>query len=230
MNPRLLACLAIALASPAGAAERTYTVTDFTRVRVDGDYRIKMSTGVAPFARASGSPSALDAVSIEVQGQTLIVRKNASSWGGFPGEKPGPVEISVGTHGVETVWVNGSASLAIDKAKGQSLRLSLQGPGSLSVGNIAVDKLDAALTGSGSLALGGKAARAIVSVSGPGAIDGSKLTTTDADVDAEGDAVVKLIATNTADVRSLGTASVELGGKPACTVHAGGSATVTGCR
>jgi len=52
----------LGVASAASAAERRYTVTDFTRVRVDGGYGVKVTTGVSPFATASGTPAALDAV------------------------------------------------------------------------------------------------------------------------------------------------------------------------
>ena len=75
MNRHLLAAAlaAVAAAVPASAAERNYTVTGFDRVRLDGPYRVRMTTGVAPFARATGSSAALDSISIEVQGQTLNV-------------------------------------------------------------------------------------------------------------------------------------------------------------
>ena len=54
--------------------QRNYSVTGFEKVRVDGPYQVQLKTNVAPFARASGSARALDAVSIKVEGQTLIIR------------------------------------------------------------------------------------------------------------------------------------------------------------
>lgn len=226
----LIASTVAAVAAPAAAAERNYTVTGFDRVRVDGPYRVRLTTGVAPFAKASGSADALDGISIEVQGQTLVVRKNPSSWGGYPGESPGPAEITVGTHDLSTVWINGAGSLAIDKARGQSFNLSIQGPGSVSVGQLDVDRLTAGLSGSGSAVLGGKAAQVTAIARGTSTIDGSALTSKDATIGAEGTSVVKLKATNTAKVDTQGTAMVELSGDPACTVHAAGSAVVSGCK
>jgi hypothetical protein len=71
-----LVAAAAALSAPALAADRNYSVTSFDRIRVDGPYRVVLTTGVAPFARASGPAAAIDSVSIEVQGRTLIVRRN----------------------------------------------------------------------------------------------------------------------------------------------------------
>lgn len=232
MNLRLLACsfAALAIAAPAAAADRNFTVTGFDRVRVDGPFMVRLTTGVSPFARATGSPAALDGVSIEVQGQTLVVRKNPMSRGGFPGESPGPVEIAVGTHDLTRVWVNGAGSLAIDKAKGQSFDLAVQGPGSVAIERLSVDHLKAGLSGSGSAVIGGTAAQVTAIVRGISTFDGSGLSSKDATIGAEGTAVVKLTATNSAKIDTQGTATVEVGGRPACTVRAVGSATVSGCR
>lgn len=232
MSLRFLAfaCAVLALSAPAAAAQRSFTVTGFDRIRVDGPFRVTLATGVAPFARATGSSAALNGVSVEVQGRTLIVRKSPGSWGGYPGESPGPVDIAVGTHELSAAWLNGAGSLAIDKVKGLSFDLSLQGPGSIAVGKLSVDRLRAGLSGSGSAVLGGTAAMVTALVRGTSSLDASALVSKDATVGAEGVAVVKLTATNTAKVDTQGTATVDLAGGPACTVRALGSAVVSGCR
>ena len=91
---RHLHCLGLATAlavAPAAAAERTYTITGFDQIRVSGPYRVRVTTGVATFARATGTPQALDGISLEVNGQSLTVRRNPSTTGGYPGQSPGPV-------------------------------------------------------------------------------------------------------------------------------------------
>jgi hypothetical protein len=232
MKPHLLAlaCASTALAVPASAGERTFTVTSFERVRIEGPFMVRLRTGVAPFAKASGSPTALNGVSIEVQGQTLVVRKNPGGWGGYPGEAPGPVEISVGTHELSRAWLNGAGRLAIDKVKGQTFDMAIEGSGSISIERLTADQLKAGLSGSGSAIIGGSAAEVTAIVRGTSTFDGSGLKAKDAKIGAEGTAVVKLTATGTAKVDSLGTAVVELAGRPACTVRAVGSAIVSGCR
>jgi hypothetical protein len=226
----ILAVAAAALSTPALAAERNYSVTGFDRIRVDGPYRVVLTTGVAPFARASGTPAAIDNVSVEVQGRTLIVRRNMSAWGGYPGANHGPVEIAVGTHELSTAWMNGAGSLSINAVRGPAFDLTMQGAGSVAIARIDVDRLRVGLTGAGSAMLGGKAALATASVRGTGSIDGAALTVKDATIGAEGAAVVRLAATGTAKVDSMGTAVVELAGRPACTIRASGSAVVSGCR
>lgn len=231
MRSCLLPLLCVALAAaPAAAAERSFTVTGFDRIRVDGPFRVKLATGVAPFARASGTPTALNAVSVEVQGQTLVVRKSPSSWDGYPGEAPGPVEIMVGTHDLTTAWLNGAGSLTIDKAKAQAFDLSVQGAGSVAIGRLTADRLRLGLAGSGSAQVAGSVADVRAIVRGTASFDGSGLAAKDAVIGAEGTTEVRLSASGTAKVDAQGLATVALGGRPACTLRVHGSATVSGCR
>lgn len=232
MSIRLLAfsIAAVAVSGAAAAAERSYTVNGFDRVRVDGPYKVRLTTGVAPFARASGSPAALDDVSVAVQGRTLVIRKSQSSWGGYPGKSAGPVEIIAGTHELSTAWLNGSGSLAVSAVRGQSFDLALVGSGTVSIDRLQVDRLIVGISGSGSARLGGNALLTKAVVRGTSSLDGSALTAKDATIGAEGASVVKLNVSGTAKIETQGTASVEMGGRPACTVRASGSAIVSGCR
>src|SRR3954447_3253702 len=135
MRNFLLASIAIAtLASPAGAATRNFGVTGFEKVRVEGPFRVKLTTGAAPFASASGSPAAIEKVAIEMRGNTLLVHASSSSWGGYPGQNAGPVEIDIGTHDLSSAWLTGSGAIAIDKISGLSFDLSVQGSGAATIG------------------------------------------------------------------------------------------------
>jgi hypothetical protein len=232
MSLRLLpfALIAVASAVPASAAERNFMVTDFSRIRVDGPYSVKLTTGVAPFAKATGSSSALDKLSVEVEGQTLIIRKSQSGWGGFPGDNPGPVTIAVGTHDLAAIWLNGSGALKVNSLKGPSLDISLVGAGSISIDKLTVDHLGVGASGSGSVVLAGTAIETGASGSGTSSIDAHALTAKNATIGASGAAVVKLAATNTAKVNGEGAVTVDLSGKPSCTLNIDGPASVTGCR
>jgi hypothetical protein len=223
-------CLAMLAASPAFAATRSYSITSFDRIRVDGPFRVKVTTGVAPFATASGSPEAIDSVSIDIQGRTLIVRGNPSSWGGFPGKASGPVEIKVGTHELSQAWVNGSGTLTIDRIKGLTFDLAMQGSGSAAIGNAAVDQLKIGISGTSTAALSGAAPKLTAIVRGSSSLDAPSLSVKDAVIGAEGPAVVRLAVSNSAKIDARGTSSVEVSGDPACTVKAEGSSPVSGCR
>src|SRR5437879_1453008 len=158
MRPILLAPAALAaLAAPASAATRNFGVTGFDKIRVEGPYRVRLTTGVAPFASASGSPAAIDRVALDMRGNTLVVHSNLSSWSGYPGQDAGPVEISVGTHDLSSAWINGSGALAIDHVKGLSFDLSVQGSAAATIGRANVDQLNIAVVGTGSAALAGQA-------------------------------------------------------------------------
>ena len=120
---------ATAIASPVSAATRNFGITSFEKIRVDGPYKVILTTGVAPFARASGSSAAIDKVAIDVRGNTLVVHTSQSAASGYPGANAGPVEIMLGTHDLSAAALNGSGSLAIDRVKGLSFDFSVQGSG-----------------------------------------------------------------------------------------------------
>jgi hypothetical protein len=216
--------------SPAAAATRNFGVSGFDRVRVDGPFKVDLRTGIAPFARASGSQAALDTVVIEVQGRTLVVRPNRSAARGFTGAVTGPVEIAIGTHDLTSAWLNGAGSLAIDRIKGLSFDLSVQGAGNASVASAAVDQLRVNLFGAAGAKVAGTAARLNATIRGAGTLDASRLATKDATIGAEGSVSVAAAVSATARVQAQGTAVVTLTGRPACTIRALGSATVSGCR
>lgn len=218
-------------AAPAAAAERNFGVSGFDRVRVDGDYKVTLTVGVAPFAKAKGSMRALDPVDIVVEGRTLIVRaKTSASWGGYPGELAGPVEISIGTHELTAAFVNGAGSLAINKVRGMKFQASAQGAGSIAIDQVEVDQFNLGLAGAASARMAGKALKLTAMVRGTSHLDGEGLVVKDAVIGAQGPAIVKLTATGTAKVDALGVAAVTLSGKPSCIVTTKGSASVSGCK
>ena len=225
-----LALLFFAPATQAIAAERTLSVTTFDRVRIDGPYKVNVATGVSPFAKVSGSPAAIDSVSVDQQGRTLIIRNNPSAWGANDsGKGRGPVEISVGTPDLSAAWVNGSGSLTVDKIKGLSFDLSVQGTGSAAVGDANVDQLKVSISGVGTVSIAGKAPKLTALVRGTSSLDASGLAVKDVTVGAEGPAQVRVAASNSAKIDARGVSSVQVEGGAACTVKAQGSAVVTGC-
>lgn len=225
-----LALLALALAAPAHGADRSFTITGFDRIRVEGPFRVKLTTGVAPFARASGRPAALDSVSLEVQGRTLNVRSNRSAWAGDQRAAKGPVEIEVGTHELSTAWITGSGALAVDKVRGQTFDLAINGSASADVAGLDVDTLKVGLSGTASVRLGGRSETVSVTVRGASSLDASALGAEHATLGAEGAALIRLRVSDTAKIDAQGPATVHLDGGASCIVRSSGSAEVTGCR
>lgn len=230
---RALLAFAIAgltLAAPAAGATRNFGIDTFDKIRVEGPYSVTLTTGVAPFARASGKPAALDGVNVDIEGHTLIVRSNRASWGGYPGERSGPVEIAIGTHELTGAWLNGAGGLKIDRVKGLAFQLSVQGSGTASIGRVDVDQLNVGIAGTASATLAGRAGKMTAVIRGISALDASGLEVKDATIGAEGAATIKANVTNAAKIDGSGPATITLTGRPSCTVSVKGSTTVSGCR
>ena len=219
----------IAAASPAASATRNFGITDFSKIRITGPYKVSLETGVAPFAKAAGSPAALDRVMVEVRGDTLVVQADPS-WGGYPGEDPGPVEISIGTHDLTNAGLFGAGSLAIDRVKGLSFSLTLEGSGLGEIGRVAADQLTIVLDGSASARLAGQANKLTARVRGVSTLDALKLGAHDAAISTEGTATIDANVTGTALVDGRGASTIRFSGGPSCTVRTSGSTTVSGCK
>ena len=226
----ILAAALCAVAAPVTAATRNFGITSFDKVRVDGPFQVSLKTGVAPFASATGSPAALDRLTIEVRDDTLIVHSNLDSWGGYPGKDIGPVEISLGTHDLSAAWLNGSGGLAIDRVKGLIFNLSVQGSGAGEIGQASVDQLNVSVAGNASVRLGGNAGKMTAVIRGISSLDAASLSAKDATLGAEGAATIAADISDSVTVDASGPATVRLTGVPACTLHVSGSASVSGCR
>lgn len=229
MRTFLIAAAVLSTAGPADAATRNFGVTSFTKIRISGPYRVSLATGVPPFAKATGSPAALDRVAIDVRGDTLVVQADPS-WGGYPGSDPGPVEISIGTHELSNATLNGAGSLAIDRVKGLSFTLSVSGSGTGEIANVAADQLNLSVTGTASAKLVGHVGKLNALVRGLSALDAAKLTAPNAAISVDGSATVDANVTDTARIDGWGPATVRLTGGPSCTVKVNGSASVSGCK
>ena len=230
MRTFLLAAALLAVAAPAAGAARNFGITDFQKIRVDGPFRVRLTTGVAAFATATGSAAALDRVAVEVRGDTLIVHNDVDSWGGYPGKDAGPVDVTIGTHDLTSAWLNGSGSLSIDRVKGLSFSLSVQGSGAGDIAQVRADQLNVSVVGTASAHVAGQAAKLTAVIRGISTLDASALAARDATLGAEGAATIGANVSNTVTIDASGPATVRLTGSPACTVRASGSATVSGCR
>lgn len=227
---RYLALFLLAASTPLGAASlpRTFSVTSFDRIRVEGPYSIALATGRAPSARAEGSPAALDAIDLRVEGTTLILRQRSQSFTG--GTAYGPVRISLATPSLRTALLVGAGSLAIDRMSGLSVDLAMQGSGVLSVGGLTADRVNASAQGSGSLKLAGRTKAANYINRGTAALDAASLLSDEITLAADGAGTASVVARSKATVTASGAVQVQVAGNPACVLRASGSVTVSGCR
>jgi hypothetical protein len=225
-----IAAALLGSAAPAAGATRSFTITSFDRIRVDGPYSVRLSTGVTPFARATGSARALDGISVRVEGRTLTIRRDSSAWGGYPNQAMEPVELAVGTHELANASLNGAGTLSIDKVRGLTFELSAQGAGRADIGAVEVDRLVVSLSGTVTSRVAGKALKLTAIVRGASSLDATALSARDGLLSAQGPAQLSATLTDTARVDATGVAQVTVAGRPACTVKLLGSSSVDGCQ
>lgn len=226
MRAALAFFLALVLAAPAPAAERRFTVPSFEKVRIDGPYDVVVATNVSPYAKAVGDWEAIDKLVLSVEGNTLVVRPPAGA--------PAPtsmakLKIMVGTPGLKAAALNGAGRLSIDKVRSLSFNIVAVGAGSVEVAAMDVDQLTVALSGVASSRLAGKAKSIDAMVQGTSALDASALKSANVKLGAQGAAVARLFATDSAKIQVAGPVTVAIDGKPACTVKQNGSGSVSGC-
>ncbi len=218
--------LLLAAAAPASAAERRYTVVEFDRVRVEGPYRVTVRTGVPGAVSASGSPDALERLSIEVQGRALRIRPNRSAWGGFPGAATGPVTITVGTRDLAGVNVDGSGRVDADRLRGSRVELSLTGGGGIAIDRLDADQVSVNALGSGTIRLGGNAKGFKGSIAGSATLDAAALSVADAELTSDSAGQASLTVTRAAKLNSYGSGDIRLLGGAACTIKEAGAGQV----
>jgi len=218
--------LACAFAAPAAAAERTYSVTDFDRVRIEGPFTVRLTSGRPAAASATGSPQALDRVSIAVESGILSIRPNRSAWSADPGAASGPVAIEISTRAVRAATVLGAGSLAIDRASGMRVDLTVEGSGRIAVPAVAVDRLVVGMIGSGRIQVAGTAADLRASVHGWADFDAGALRAQAAQIVTDSAGRIAVGVEREARVTASGIGDVEIVGSPACTLRGASAAQV----
>ncbi len=228
MGFRLILIALIAFATtPVRAADRNYSISSFERIRVEGAFEVRLATGKAPAARATGDASALEALSLTVEGQTLIVRARPLAVGESPPSPKIALVITLATPAIRSAAVNGGGRLTIDRLVGQRVDLSVNGAGALGVSGVAADQLVAIVIGAGTLSVTGRAGRARFQLSGPGTVDATALIVNDLVARSEGNGELRLSARYTADLISTGLGAITVLGKPSCIVKSQGGGPIS---
>lgn len=220
----MLALLALAAASaPAGAVDRRYPVNDFDRVIVEGPYVVRLAVGPSSSASASGSREALDRLSVDVQGQTLRIRRSRSGWGGTPGADSGLVTITLATRTLRSARLIGPATLQVDGARGLNLLFSVEGSGRLRAANVDADTLALGLLGSGALEIAGTADVLRGDFQGTGNVEAARLVAGNATITTNTSGTVALTVNGPAAITANGLGEVTVLGSAICTLTGPGT-------
>jgi hypothetical protein len=136
------------------------------------------------------------------------------------------VRIEAATRDLIRASVLGAGSLAIDRARGLRLSLSVGGSGRLNVGAIDADQLIVGLVGSGRIGLAGHAKQMRAAIQGTGDLDAASLRAEDVQLSAETAGNIAIGSARSAKVIAAGLGDVAIGGTPACTIDNKGSGRV----
>ncbi len=224
---KLLFLAALTAATPAFAAERTLSVTDFERLRVDGGFIVDVRAGAATTAKIIGTQEELDITSVDVKGRQLNIRRNRSGWGGYPGQEAPAAMIRLTVPLLSNILVIGPAKVSVDRLRGQRVAASLEGSGTLSIASITADRVDLSTLGSGTLKIAGVVGTLTAMARGGGTFDGTELIAADAKLTSESAGDVTIAVKRAITVTMTGSGTVTVLGKPACTVRNTGSGTVS---
>jgi hypothetical protein len=216
-----------AFSNSAQAAERTFSVTDFERIRVVGPFKVTVDAARATTAKASGTPQALDLVDMRVQNRTLLIQAK-QSFSSSARPTPATIFITTGTPLIDA-QISGAGNLTVNRVKGLKTVLSTTGSGSLTATNIDADVLDMRAAGSGQVTLSGKVKTLTVNARGAPSFAADALTALDLNLiwSSAGTGVFK--ATRTAKGKINGAGDVTINGSADCTILVEGSGTVM-CR
>ncbi len=227
MKRALIATLPLlALAAAASAAEQRFTVTGFEGISVSVPHKVIVATGKAPSVRAVGDQKSIDRLDIDVSSGTLRIReKKSDTW--FSWKEGEMLTIYVNTHTLKDARLAGSGDIAVDRMKGQDVKLSLAGSGDLNVGVITADRMDISLAGSGDMSMTGTCGAATISIAGSGDVEapGLKCQSLTGKIAGSGDITAEVV--KNAKLNIAGSGDIKILGKPQCDVRTLGSGKVS---
>lgn len=207
------------VAVPASAGERSFMVGNFERIRVDGPFEVRVTSGGSPRASASGDPRALDQLDVHVDGTTLVVGTGVRQ---LQRDAPALPVVVISVPQLRAALVNGGGHVQVAGMRGQRVDLGVNGAGRLEVSAVEADQLVLTLTGTGAATLAGRAAKARFNSNGAGTIEASGLAAGDLVVYASTAGSTRATALHTAEVTAMGVGEVVVEGAAACTAHGPG--------
>lgn len=239
MTRRLITVAAVALAAsachmganaedrdPGSNVTRNYQLGAFDRIEVAGPYEVKVTTGGAPGASATGGDKLLDETEVVVEGNVLKIkpkRKNGVRWGWG---KRGKAEFTVTTAMLHGAGIAGSGGIAVDKVDGD-FKGEVAGSGDLRLAAVNGGAVELDIAGSGKITAAGKAQSTKIGIAGSGDVQAGGLAARTAEVSIAGSGNVQANASDSAKVDIAGSGNVSVTGGAKCEVSKAGSGNVT---
>lgn len=217
---RLIAiALVAAIAAPAAAETRAYSVAPFRAVHSSGPADVVVRVGDALSVRADGDSAALDALEVRADGERLTVdRRHGAKW-----PKHGRATVYVTMPALIAASASGSGDVRVDRVAGPSFAGRVDGSGNLDIGDLRVTAAVLVSTGSGNVHANGAVDILTASASGSGNVAAEALQARAASVSATGSGNVLASASDDADVSSTGSGNAIVTGGGHCRLRATGS-------
>ena len=222
-----IACAVTATAAPACAANRSFPVAGFDRLRVDGPYTVHVHTGPHPAVSAHGSQRRLERLIVEMRDGTLLISTERSAFNaGWAAGEDQPLVIDITVPMLRAAALAGSGDISIDRIRTPAFEASLVGSGDIVISRIDTARLTAAVTGSGTMRLTGHAERADAILRGSGDVNAAELSVGRLTVNVSGSGDLSAGPTRQVSGSLVGSGDVSIAGRPACTISIHGSGNV----
>ncbi|WP_340314863.1 head GIN domain-containing protein [Rhizorhabdus argentea] len=220
-----LAALSLVTAAwPAAAATRPFPVPDFSKLRVEGPYTVRVHTGARPSVVARGPQARIDKLIVESRGNMLVISTEKSwNWRNMGWGKNETIHIDIGVPMLDAATLAGSGEMNVDMIRGTDFMAALTGSGDLSIARIETSRLKAVVTGSGDLSISGRTGRAEASVQGSGDLRAGGLTVGLLNASVAGSGDIAVGPTRVARANVAGSGDIMIAGRPSCTKNKVGS-------
>lgn len=202
--------------APLGAVSRDYMVTSIATLTLEGDIAATLTHNPQAKMVATGQPTDIDRLNIQRNGRSLRISMVQS---GRTYPRKGPITLELRSADVETITLNGGASLTADRLDQQRVQLNVYGSGALAIGDVTADRLRVNIVGSGAVALGkGQVGNANFALDGTGRLDAGGVSIKELNVTSSGPTFISAAADSTAEVRAYGAGSIIIGGRAPCRI------------
>lgn len=216
----------------------TRTLSAFTRIQVNGDFKVLVDTGSSSVAIVKADENLQDLIVTHVSGDKLVIETR----NGDCLNSSHPIEISVVTPSVNNIELNGSGNVYCYGLNTDELVLRLSGSGEMKCtqikassamldlegsGNIDcaadVDNLSSQIEGSGEIRIIGSALNSELKVIGSGHQRAGELNTDVCTAYISGSGIIDTDVNNSLDVTIIGSGIVNYFGNPVLTSYISGS-------
>lgn len=190
--------------------EKQRALAAFTSLRIDGPFDVRLTQAGSDQATVVADDNIEPLVETVVEGDTLIVRMKRDS--GFTTRLSPTVRLDA--RALQSVTINGSGDLAVERFKAERLALRVEGSGAVALGVVELKELSVDIGGSGDVRVAGRAEQQQWKINGSGDVDAGALAGRAARVELHGSGDVSLGVTEQLDAKLSGSGDLSYAGRP----------------